>query len=167
MMNSRKLLVILSAILYFSFFRVGEAAAVIKQTPTYLFGIVISLTDETIYMTDIQLVDSAFIDEKKGFLYGRDSYSYQLREYMKSTGYENPTCITSFAKTRKAIEKKYVKFRKAFSKELKEDSTLKFIDSNTFAYKPIIIRDENKLSANESNTSSKTKKANNKKKNKE
>ena len=64
MMNSRKLLVILSAILYFSFFRVGEASAVIKQTPTYLFGIVISLTDETIYMTDIQLVDSAFIDEK-------------------------------------------------------------------------------------------------------
>lgn len=163
MMNSRKLLVILSAILFFSFFRVGEAAAVIKQTPTYLFGIVMSLNDDTIYMTDIQLVDSAFIDEKTNFLYGRDSYSYQLREYMKSTGFDNPTCITSFATTRKAIEKKYVKFKKVFSKKLKEDATLKYIDSNSFEFKPIIVRDDRILSAKESQTNNKTK---NKKKNK-
>ena len=57
-----------------------------KNVPLYVCGLATSFNDSTVYFTEIQKIDSAYVDSKTGFLYGRDSYSYQLREQMQKQG---------------------------------------------------------------------------------
>ena len=45
----------------------------------YMFGFAASFNDSTVYFTNVQTVDSAWMDTKTKFLLGRDNYSYQLR----------------------------------------------------------------------------------------
>ena len=78
------------------------------NSKVYLYGFAASFNDSTVYFTDIQEVDSAVID-RSGFLYGRDSYSYQLKDYLASIGFEHATCVTLWAATRDAVEKKFQK----------------------------------------------------------
>ena len=51
-----------------------------KKTRVYVYGFAASFNDSIVYFTDIQTLDSATIASKSGFLYGRDNYSYQLRD---------------------------------------------------------------------------------------
>ncbi len=87
-----------------------------KQQPVYLMGFAASFNDSIVYLTDIQLMDSAYIEPKNKFLYARDSYSFQLKEYLEKNGIKNPTCVTLFANSQKAIEKKYLKLNKRYTK---------------------------------------------------
>jgi len=48
----------------------------------YMFGFAASFTDSIVHFTDIQEVDSAWIDTKSKFLLSREEYSYQLRDYL-------------------------------------------------------------------------------------
>ena len=83
-----------------------------KLTPTYMFGVVTSFNDSVVYFTEIQRLDSTWINTKNNFLYSRENYSFQLRDYMKGTGVEVPTCTVIFAEKRSDVEKKYLKFKK-------------------------------------------------------
>lgn len=76
-----------------------------KKTRVYVYGFAASFNDSIVYFTDIQTLDSATIASKSGFLYGRDNYSYQLRDYLKGHGCATPTCITTFSVKRKDIER--------------------------------------------------------------
>jgi len=105
------------------------------HTKLFVFGFVSSFNDSTVYFTEIQQMDSAWVDKKTGFLYSRDNYSYQLREYMKGMGIEHPTCVTSYSPKRKDIEKKYTSMRKKYSGN--KGYTIKYITANEFQYNPI------------------------------
>lgn len=85
-----------------------------KSGKVYVFGFAASFNDSTVYFTDIQEIDSAYYDTKTKFLYGRDNYSYQLRDYLQTQGFTTPTCVTSFALTRKEIDKKLARLRKKY-----------------------------------------------------
>ena len=67
-----------------------------KQERLYVYGIATSFNDSTVYITDIQQLDSAWVDAKTDFLYSRNNYSYQLREHLKANGCATPTCVTVF-----------------------------------------------------------------------
>ena len=75
------------------------ASAKLVQTKVYLFGMAASFNDSTAYMTDVQEID-AWINDKGKFLYSRENYSYQLRDFLQSQGFANATCITCFALSR-------------------------------------------------------------------
>lgn len=75
-----------------------------KQEQLYVYGVATSFNDSTVYITEIQQLDSAWVDTKTGFLYSRNNYSFQLRDHLKANGFATPTCVTYFAKTRKEIE---------------------------------------------------------------
>lgn len=90
------------------------AWAELRPKTVYVYGFAASFNDSTVYFTDIQQVDSAYIDSKTKFLYSRENYSYQLRDYLERLGFSNATCTTSFATTRKAAEKKYLALRKKY-----------------------------------------------------
>lgn len=111
------------------------AHATNKCSRLYMYGLVTSFNDSTVYFTDIQVVDSAWVDKKTGFLYSRDNYSYQLRQYMKEHGVEHPTCVTSYAPKRKDVEKKYAAIKKKYTK--KGGYTLKYITLSDFTFEPI------------------------------
>lgn len=86
----------------------------VRCTPIYLFGTSASFNDSIVYFTDIQILDSAWIEEKTDFLVNRNEYSNQLREHFNATGHPNRTCLVSFATSEKEILKKYAKMRKQF-----------------------------------------------------
>lgn len=106
-----------------------------KLTKIYMVGIAASFNDSTLYVTDIQEVDSAWIDSKRGFLWGRDGYSLQLKEHLQSKGITRYTCFVSFAKTRAKAEKKFLKFRKKYTGKVKYD--INHIDINSFKFTAI------------------------------
>lgn len=103
-----------------------------KPEQLYIYGFATSFNDSTVYITEIQQLDSAFVDSKTGFLYSRDNYSYQLRNYLKENGCATPTCVTFFAKTRKEIEKKYVALKKRYTTRGRYN--VKYLTQNDFAY---------------------------------
>ena len=74
---------------------------------TYAFGFAASFNDSTVYFTDIQVLDSAWLNEKNDFLVSRDNYSYQLRDYLASEQQmPRRTCIVYAGKNKKKVEKK-------------------------------------------------------------
>lgn len=110
--------------------------AVKRQTKVFMYGFAASFNDSTVYITDIQTIDSAWVDSKTGFLYSRDNYSYQLRDFLQRAGVEHPTCITAFAIKRKDIEKKYLAIKKHYT--TKGKFTVKYIEVSDFQYRPMI-----------------------------
>lgn len=56
-----------------------------KQERLYVYGVATSFNDSTVYITEIQQLDSAWVDTKTGFLYSRNNYSFQLRDHLKAT----------------------------------------------------------------------------------
>ncbi len=113
-----------------------SSLAINKPTTLFMYGFAASFNDSTVYFTGIQKVDTAWTDSKTGFLYSRENYSYQLRDYMKKHGSAYPTCITVYAKKRKDIEKKYETLKKRYAS--KGQYTVKFIPDNEFLFRPII-----------------------------
>ncbi len=111
------------------------ASAVNKPERVYMYGFAASFNDSTVYFTSLQEIDSAYIDSKTKFLYSRDNYSYQLRDYLSAHGAENYTCTTVFALNRKAAEKKYAKLRKRYTQGGKY--TVKDLSKTDFFFVPI------------------------------
>lgn len=107
------------------------AQAKLVQTKVYIFGMAASFNDSTSYITDVQEVD-AWINDKGNFLYSRESYSYQLRDFLQSQGFVNPTCITCFALSRKKAEKKYATLLK--KNAAKGDANLRYLNAKDFKY---------------------------------
>ncbi len=106
-----------------------------RRTKLYVYGFATSFKDSTAYFTEIQELDSAWVDRKTGFLYSRDNYSYQLRDYLKKNGMNYPTCITMYAKDKKKIEKKYTKLRKMYTE--KRNFEVKYVLLSDFRYRHI------------------------------
>lgn len=135
--NMKNKCIYLGVLVILFFATIANAAN--KQTKLYIYGVVTSFNDSTIYFTDIMELDSAWVDSKTGFLYSRDNYSYQLRNYMRKNGVAYPTCITSYARKRKDIEKKYAKVKKKYIE--KKEFNIKYIPANEFKYIPIVPDD--------------------------
>lgn len=111
-----------------------------EKQPTYLYGFATSFNDSTVYFVEIQLVEDAWVDSKTKFLYGRDNYSYQLRDYLRTTGCKTPTCMTGFAPTKKKAEEKYLKLRGKYL--AKGNYNIKYIGALDFKYQAIECEQE-------------------------
>lgn len=115
--------------------------AAVKPTTLYVYGFAASFNDSTVYMTNIMVLDSAWVESKNNFLYSRENYSAQLKSYLQEQGVNNPTCIISFAPTRKKAEKKYMKLRQKYTGK-KGAYTIKYIAENDFRFNAISASDD-------------------------
>lgn len=113
----------------------SASAKVICVPKLYAFGFSASFNDSIVYFTDIQVIDSAWINDKTKFLISRDNYSYQLKNYFTSIGQEHRTCVISFALTRKEIEKKYKKMKEKYVKA--GNFSIKNVSKNDFHFAAI------------------------------
>ena len=115
------------------------ASGKVRCTPIYLFGTSASFNDSIVYFTEIQILDSAWIDDKTEFLSNRSGYSNQLREHFNNTGHPNRTCIVSYATSEKDILKKYAKMRKRFKGTAKKPKNyaIREIDDEEFHFSAI------------------------------
>ena len=118
---------------------VSTAHAKNEVTKVYMFGFAASFNDSTVYFTDIQEIDSAWINEHNKFLAARDQYAFQLRDYLATRFEPDRTCIITYALKRKNIEKKYVKMKNRYTKEKYTRKSgqfnVKYITKDDFAFK--------------------------------
>lgn len=128
------------AMMLFLLLCVGAANAKdYEQTKVYMFGFAASFNDSTVYFTEIQAVDDAWVYASHGrFLVNRDDYSYQLRNYLQRQGLEAPTCVTVYALGEKEIEKKYAALRQRYEgKKSKRNYFVKDLPATAFAYRSV------------------------------
>ncbi|MCD8202066.1 MAG: hypothetical protein LUD48_00275 [Prevotella sp.] len=102
----------------------------------YVFGFAISFTDSTVYLTEIQQMDSLWI-ESKTYMLDRDNYSYQLKNYLVNQGQQHRTCMMFFAVKRKDIDKKYEKIKKKYI--TKGHYYVSYLSESDFQFQPIAI----------------------------
>lgn len=137
MMNYKKILILLAVVLGMT------ASAEAKKMPVpkmYVFGMAASFTDSVVVFTDVQELDSAWIDAKSKFLLERDQYSFQLRDYMaEKMQMPHRTCIVFFNQDREKLEKKYVKMRRLYTQSGKgqKQFDLRFLEQSDFKFKDL------------------------------
>ena len=95
--------------------------AKVKKSTVYMFGFSASFTDSLVYITDIQRLDSAYIDTKTDFLMDRPVYSDQLQTFLEATtGMPDCTCVVFFDTKKSKLSEEYAKIKKRYD----QDSTL-------------------------------------------
>ncbi len=107
-MKLSKIVFICISIIVFTFGKVDSVSAINEKSPVYMFGIVTSFNDSVLYMSQVQLVDSAYID---------------------------PTCITIYGFNKNKVEKKYSKIRKKYAD--KDKYIIKYLAADEFKFSPI------------------------------
>lgn len=85
-----------------------------KVAAVYMYGLSSSFNDSTVYLTDLQLVDSAYFADKH-ILGGITEYVGQLNTYFTKKGFERRTNVVFFKKDGTKAEKAYVKLRRRYT----------------------------------------------------
>ncbi len=104
---------LLALVFWFSLVHAWAASPVLTQV--YMFGFAASFTDSVAYITDIQMVDSAYVFKKTGFLADRTLYASQLSSWLLTNlQRENMTCVVFFSPKRASLEKQFAKVKKKY-----------------------------------------------------
>ena len=122
----------------------STASAKSVVTPRmYMFGFAASFNDTIVHFTDIQAVDSVWIDEKSKFLSRRDYYSDMLRDYLDKQQMPNRTCIVIYDKKVSRLQKKYLKMKKLYAgtKKVKNHNEIRTIGADEFKFTAINMSD--------------------------
>lgn len=107
--------------------------AKVKKTPVYIFGFSASFTDSVAYITDIQCLDSAYIETKNGFLMDRMVYSDQLQTYLEGIkDMKNATSAVFFDIKKKNVQAEYNKIKKRYEKD--DNVILTTMDGEPFRF---------------------------------
>ena len=134
-MKRLKYLLLLCALGAFTFIGINEAVAKKRQlSHIYMFGFSASFNDSIIYFTDIQTVDSAWIDDKSLFLQGREIYSQQLKDYFAASMQPNRICVVIYAPTLKEAEKKYLKLKRQYTVKHAGHYDVRYLNENEFHF---------------------------------
>lgn len=113
-----------------------------KELPAgYIFGFSASFNDSIAYFTDVQTVEKVWIDTKTGFLLGRDSYSYQLRDYLARQGQEGRTCLVVFSPSKKKLQKTFLKMRRKYTVKAKGLYDVRDIETSDFSFTGVDMSD--------------------------
>ena len=102
----------------------------------YMYGFSASFQDSIVYFTDIQELENVSVAERTDFLYSRDSYSNQLRDYLAGKNQPFRTCIVSYAFDRKHIEKKYLKLKSKYTK--KGNFDIRYLKTDEFKFEKVV-----------------------------
>ena len=125
---------------------IGTASAKKQQVDKmYMFGMAAAFTDTIVHFTNIQIVDSAWIDSKTNFLQDRDVYSNQLRTFLRDKQQApNRTCIVFYSTKREKLEKKYQKMRRLYGKDKRgvEHFDIRYIMDSDFKFQPVKQEEE-------------------------
>ena len=124
---------------------VGTSNARKKQVPQmYMFGMAATFTDTIVHFTNIQTVDSVWIESKNDFLQNRSAYSYQLRDYLSMQQMPHRTCIVFYSPKREKLEKKYQKMRRLYGKDKRgvQHFDIRYITDTEFKFQTVKMEEE-------------------------
>lgn len=104
-----------------------------KPQRVYLFGVATNLNDSTVYLTDVQHLDSMTLNAD-GSLPNYVGYSLQLKVYLEGELNEShQTCAVIYSEKKKRLEKRFLAVRKKYLNI--KGNTLKLIGSDVFQFK--------------------------------
>lgn len=106
----------------------------------YMFGFAASFNDTIVHFTDIQPVDSAWLNSKNDFLLGRENYSNQLRDYLTQQQMSHRTCVVFYDKKLSRLQKKFLKMKKLYTTSKKGKpvaNDVKTVTTDEFRFKSI------------------------------
>lgn len=100
----------------------------------YMFGFAASFNDSIVHFTEIQTVDSVWVDQRTKLMLGRENYSNQLRDFMTDKQQmPNRTCVVFYNRDRQKLEKEFLKMRRIYTtgkKKLKKKDAGKILSHN-------------------------------------
>ena len=111
-----------------------QATILTKNTPhkVYMFGFSASLIDSVAYMTDVILVDSAWLTPE-GFLVDRTAYTQQMKTFLKEVyGRKDDVCVVFFDASRSRLEDDYITVRDKYEDD--EKVQLNFLGNDIFQF---------------------------------
>ena len=110
----------------------------VKQKPVYIFGFAESFADSLGYITDVQYLETAYIDTKTKFLIGRNMYSVQLQQFLQqNTDCKSPVTSIFFGEKKEKLVKKQLSLRNKYEKY--RDYTIKSVD---YVFTPEVYADQ-------------------------
>lgn len=116
------------AVMLFSAFTMKD-----KEKSVYVFGVGASFKDSIVYFTEVQAVDSVVLD-RSGFLPRRESYAYQLKNYLEyERNHPDYTCAIYFSENKNKLEKEASKVRKQYEKA--NTFVIEKVASSDFSFK--------------------------------
>lgn len=116
-----------------------------KVTRVYMFAFGASFIDSVSCQTQLQLIDSAWVDAR-GMLVDRSLYSLQLQSYLEQTkGVKSPVCSVFFGKKESKMQKLWAKVKRRY--EGVQNLIHEVVPADSFRlaaeeYREIIIGDE-------------------------
>jgi hypothetical protein len=111
----------------------------------YIFGFGASFTDSIACQTDIQVLDSAWIDPSHKFLIDRSLYSIQLQNHMENVEHcKNAICTVFFDQNQRRLQRTWNKLKKRYSKA--DELLFSIVPENRFhfkaeEYRPIVMEE--------------------------
>lgn len=143
----------------------ASMSAKVERTAVYIFGFSASFTDSVAYITDIQRLDSAYIETKSKFLMDRVVYSDQLQTYLEGfKDMKNSTCVVFFNTKKKDLLAEYNKIRKRYEKD--GNIILKTTEGEMFRFQSPVYQPRSQSAAVKSDAQKPKKDKKNKKKSK-
>lgn len=98
----------------------------------YMYGVAVNFNDSTVYLTDVQHLDSVVINPD-GSLQNYVGYSLQLKVYLEGTlGETYQTCAVIYSDKKKKLEKRFMNMRKRYQTD--KDKILKQIGTDAFTF---------------------------------
>ena len=94
---------------------VGTSARKVPAPKMYIFGFAASFNDTIVHFTDIQTLDSAWIDTRFDFLEDRSVYSQQLRAFLEAQDMPHRTCMVFYSTNPKKLAKKLLKMKRLYA----------------------------------------------------
>ncbi len=115
-----------------------------KKKPVYGFGYSFSITDSTVYFTDIMELPEAKLQKKTKFLENRQMYSDQLKRYLEKGEPAAPdrTCTVFFSKNHATLKSIYLRIRRRNQLDKKEIVAVKELTPEQFAFNAVKVEDE-------------------------
>lgn len=111
-----KILKYITLTLFLTAFSAAGVQAKPVKAQLYLFGFSASFKDSVVYVTEIQELKDAWIDNKTEFLLGRDNYSYQLKEYLtEHIQQPDRVCMVFYATSKAKAEKQLAKLKRKYT----------------------------------------------------
>ncbi|NMA74263.1 MAG: hypothetical protein GX963_08930 [Bacteroidales bacterium] len=101
------------------------------KSKVYAVGVSISFKSPTIFYTDVQELEGGVIE--KGFLKGRDRYSYQFKGFLEvDKEAPNQTCAIYFSNDKGKLEKRISSLLRKYKKE--SSYSVVPVSSNEFTF---------------------------------
>ena len=103
-----------------------------KPQRVYLFGVATNFNDSTVYLTDVQHLDSIMLNPD-GSLPNYVGYALQLKVHLEgSLDERDQTCAVIYSDKKKNLEKRFLAVRKKYN--VNKEKTVKLVGSDEFLF---------------------------------